>query len=852
MLGLLLSCCYGNWLQAQAYDLLKKTVASDKGWMNYFGSDVAICGNYAVIGADHYDYMPSYSSMAGAAYIFQYTGGTWIEKQKILASDKGYGDRFGHAVDISDSVIVIGVPYEDNDVLGNDSMVSAGAVYVFEFNGSTWYETQKLVASDRDTSDLFGYSVAVSGNTIVIGALNKKLDSAGVKVGDRAGVVYVFEYNGFDWVEKQKLVASDAQIYDEFGTSVAISDSLIVVGAAEEDNRIYALSNRIGKGSAYIFERQGGIWMEIQKIYPTGNRNDNDDFGQSVDISDSIIIVGAPGEDTSTTNIFYGAGAAYVFEHNGNSWGQSQKLVALDRGPRDIFGYSIAISDSTIIVGAPHESHDTSGLNSLFSSGSAYVFQKQGNNWNQVQKLIASDRRQGDWYGFSVAASDQHIAIGAIYSDSIDPATGYYIAGDMGAAYFYRRNCHINSSVNIVACDAYTVPSGDETYMVSGIYVDTIPSVEYCDSIITINLTINQSNADTTTIVTCDPYTWVDGMTYTASNNTASFIYTNVVGCDSVVYLDLTINSTTGTDVISSCDPYTWIDGITYITSNNSATDTLTNSVGCDSVVTLDLTINTDHVTDVITTCDSLNWINGITYTASNNTATDTLTNIHGCDSIVTLDLTVNYSSVTVDSVVNCNPPYTWINGRNYYNSNNTATHLLTSSSGCDSLIKLDLTIPVINLLVLKFGINSLSCLESGADSYQWLDCDNDYVPINGATNRGFNPSFNGSYAAAITVNGCTDTTSCYSVTGIGIIESQFLGLSLYPNPAEGKVTVELGKYYGSVTAEIFNTAGQVVRSENFYNTNELELFIDDFPPGVYWLQLSADKSRAFLKVVKN
>src|SRR5690606_34987832 len=121
--------------------------------------------------------------------------------------------------------------------------------------------------------------------------------------------------------------------------------------------------------------------------------------------------------------------------------------------------------------------------------------------------------------------------------------------------------------------------------------------------------------------------------------NSATYTLVNAAGCDSIVTLDLTINySTTGTDVQTACDSYTWIDGITYTASNNSATYTLTNAAGCDSVVTLDLTINyTTSGTDVQTACDSYTWIDGITYTASNNSATYTLTNAAGCDSIETL-----------------------------------------------------------------------------------------------------------------------------------------------------------------------------------------------------------------------
>lgn len=174
----------------------------------------------------------------------------------------------------------------------------------------------------------------------------------------------------------------------------------------------------------------------------------------------------------------------------------------------------------------------------------------------------------------------------------------------------------------------------------------------------------------------CDNYTWIDGNTYTSSNNTATWTLTNAAGCDSVVTLDLTItNSNTGTDVQTACDSYTWIDGNTYTASNNSATWTLTNASGCDSVVTLDLTINNSNTsTDFQTACDSYTWIDGNTYTASNNSATWTLTNAAGCDSVVTLDLTINNVSdittavngITI-SANNSNATYAWLDCDNNY-----------------------------------------------------------------------------------------------------------------------------------------------------------------------------------------
>ena len=168
---------------------------------------------------------------------------------------------------------------------------------------------------------------------------------------------------------------------------------------------------------------------------------------------------------------------------------------------------------------------------------------------------------------------------------------------------------------------------------------------------------------------------------HTASNNTATFTIPNgsVNGCDSIVTLDLTINnSVSGTDTQVACESYTWIDGNTYTASNNTATFTIPNGSvnGCDSIVTLDLIINNSvSGTDTQVACGSYTWIDGNTYTASNNSATFTIPNgsVNGCDSIVTLDLTINNSVSGTDTQVACGS-YTWIDGNTYTTSNNTAT----------------------------------------------------------------------------------------------------------------------------------------------------------------------------------
>jgi len=271
------------------------------------------------------------------------------------------------------------------------------------------------------------------------------------------------------------------------------------------------------------------------------------------------------------------------------------------------------------------------------------------------------------------------------------------------------------SSDAVSICDGDSYTFGTQTLTVGGVYNETFTStINGCDSVVTLTLTINYSNTGTDVQTACDSYDWIDGNTYTASTSTPTFTLTNVAGCDSVVTLNLTINnSNTGIDIQTACDSYTWLDGNTYTASNNAATFTLSNVAGCDSVVTLNLTINNSNTgTDVQTGCNSYTWIDGNTYISSTNTPTFTLSNVAGCDSVVTLNLTINNSNTSTDIQTACDS-YTWIDGNTYTSSNNTATFTLTNAAGCDSVITLNLTLN---------NSTSSTDIQTACDSYLWID----------------------------------------------------------------------------------------------------------------------------------
>ena len=275
------------------------------------------------------------------------------------------------------------------------------------------------------------------------------------------------------------------------------------------------------------------------------------------------------------------------------------------------------------------------------------------------------------------------------------------------------------------ACNSFTWIDG-VTYTSSNntaIFTIAGGSSTGCDSIVTLDLTVNNGTVYSTDIQSaCETYTWIDGVNYTTSNNTATYTILggSVSGCDSIITLDLTINSIAyGTDTQVACESFTWIDGINYTTSNTSATFTITGGAasGCDSIVTLYLTINNiANGVDYQTACESFTWIDGVNYTSSNSTATFTIPGgaTNGCDSIVTLNLTINNNSYSSDIRFACGS-FTWIDGVNYTTSNSIATYSVPggTTNGCDSIITLNLTIGNI-----VFNTD----LRTACDSYTWID----------------------------------------------------------------------------------------------------------------------------------
>ncbi len=382
--------------------------AIDGAATDYLGYAVAIDGDTVVVGVRLDDVGPNGDQ--GSARVFSRIGSTWIGPDiTLLASDGASSDTFGYAVGASGDTVVVGA---HNDDVGAN--VNQGSVYVFVRSGTTWTQQAQLVASDGAAGDQFGVSVALSVDTAVVGAYS---DDVGANADQ--GSAYVFVRSGTTWTQQAKLLATGGAAGDGFGISVALSGDTAVVGAFTDD-----VGANANQGSAYVFVRSGVTWNQQAQLLGTGGAAD-DRFGFSTAISGETVVVGAYLDDVGANT---DQGSAFVYVRSGTSWSLQSQLTASDGATTDLFGYSVALSGDTALVGA---SSDDVGANT--NRGSAYVFVRSGTTWTQQTQLTASDGAAADLFGYSVALSGDIAVVGAP-NDNVGANT------DQGSAYLFVRS----------------------------------------------------------------------------------------------------------------------------------------------------------------------------------------------------------------------------------------------------------------------------------------------------------------------------------------------------------------------------------------------------------------------------
>jgi hypothetical protein len=368
-----------------AFSIENKILAGDGAAGDYFGEAVAISGTTAIVGAfaDQDN-----GSASGSAYLFDTTTGA--QSAKLTASDAAAEDFFGLSVSISGTTAIVGATGDD------DNGASSGSAYLFDT--TTGAQIFKLKAGDGAAADQFGRSVGISGTTAIVGAWQEDDN------GSASGSTYLFDTT--TGTQTAKLTAGDGAANDYFGSSVAISGTTAIVGAYGDDD------NGSSSGSAYLFDTATGA--QIAKL-TASDAAANDEFGSRVAISGTIAIVGAYQDDDNGAN----SGSAYLFDTTTGA--QIGKLTASDGAVDDRFGWAVAISGTTAIVGAFGDDDNGS------ISGSSYLFDTT--TGAQIAKLTASDGAAGDYFGQAVAIFDDI----AIISARADKDNGT----NSGSAYIY-------------------------------------------------------------------------------------------------------------------------------------------------------------------------------------------------------------------------------------------------------------------------------------------------------------------------------------------------------------------------------------------------------------------------------
>ena len=351
----------------------------------YFGASLSLYNNYVAIGA--------YGS--GSVYVFKMVDDTWIQEKRINVNESFF---FGREVNM----------YEDYMIISDYSYNGHGAAFIYQRNGSDWLQKEFLEPNDTFEHQCYGASIVISDGYAMVG------DSQDKDKGQYSGSVYVYKFDGNNWIFKTKLFASDGSYNDYFGSSLAMDSNFLVVGAKNEGSESLYKS---GTGAVYIFELINEEWIQTKKLKPD-ELMEGDHFGYSVDIFADTIIVGANTSDEMGSS----SGSAYIFKCLNQNWIKEVKLVPDDGSTQSLFGCSVAIYDKLAIIGAWGDNN---------FDGSIYVFEKKESSWSRYDKILDDNVNSNDSFGTSVDIFDRYI-IGGSHGMDIDGIS------NSGAAYIHK------------------------------------------------------------------------------------------------------------------------------------------------------------------------------------------------------------------------------------------------------------------------------------------------------------------------------------------------------------------------------------------------------------------------------
>lgn len=448
-----------------AWRAVDKQVAGNGLNNDLYGASVAVSGGYAVVGAKNAD---GTAANTGVAYVLHNSDANpdnWEQVAVLNATDLEADDLFGASVAIHGSLIVVGAPQDD------DQAANAGAAYIFaKDNTGNWNLAKKLKAADGFAGDNFGTVVSVNGDKVLVGA------SMNDEKGLNAGAAYLFgkdQGGAGNWGQIAKITAADGEAGDLFGASLRLDGDFAAIGAAFEDEKGQ------NAGAVYLFGKDQGstnAWGQVKKI-TANDAAPLDNFGISVGLSGSVLMVGAHQNDDKGSN----SGSAYIFERNlngvNNSWGQAAKLLAIDGVSNDQLGFAVAVYGNYAVAGARYDNHK--GTN----SGSAYIWQRQNDgNWEYVSKIYDPQGDKNDQFGTVLDIYSRTVIVGSLRDDVAGKA-------DQGSVSLFVAGCDDNKSQG-GAADDVVIGGGGNT--VSAFDVTTYPQ-PFSD---VLNIEIDLKSAD--------------------------------------------------------------------------------------------------------------------------------------------------------------------------------------------------------------------------------------------------------------------------------------------------------------------------------------------------------------------
>jgi hypothetical protein len=357
------------------------------------------------------------------------------------------------ALSEDETTLISGAPIDGYDASSSNYFANAGSVNVYIKSAGNWVFQQKLVAPTRRAQTYFGSSVAISGDTIVVGAYGETMDEGNANALSASGAAYVFTRSGSTWSFQKKLIGTGTQgrrADDQYGYSVGIYNDTIVVGAWYQDFDSVGSGGYINAaGAVFIYTGSGSSWTLQQRVATeatAGGRTAESRFGCSVSINGDTIVIGSMNHslDAVGLNSVSETGAAYILKRTSGVWNFEAKLSALganSRGDSDAFGHSVSINGDTAVIGAMNHDYDTWGSTALSDAGAVFIYTRSGTTWNFRKKLTGvgiNGRLASDGFGNGVSVSGKTLLVGS-YNQSYDSAGANYVV-HAGAAYVFVQN----------------------------------------------------------------------------------------------------------------------------------------------------------------------------------------------------------------------------------------------------------------------------------------------------------------------------------------------------------------------------------------------------------------------------